>query len=318
MVQPDLTVLVATYEPDLHKLECTLASILIQTGIRICIIISDDGSRDMHCEEIKAYFQKHNFSDYRILTHEKNQGTVKNVISGMVECKTKYVKLISPGDMIYGEDTLAGWLQETEKCDAEMSFGDFIAYHMEKENFHAIAREASPVNASEYTGEEPVPDYFLYDDIAYAPAIMVKRDAFLKYLRMMEGKVIYCEDAAYRIMSYCGARFYYYPRDVVLYEVGAGISTNGDSDWDKRLQHDMREAYKIMWSLPCYVPEWREKHQKYRSLEPVKHAGVSFHMWKYLCYPKYVHRKIRKMIRKKRYTTTDVNLGYLRDIGLVE
>ena len=41
----DVSIIVATYNPDLNKLMSTLLSIIIQKGIKFEIIVTDDGSQ---------------------------------------------------------------------------------------------------------------------------------------------------------------------------------------------------------------------------------------------------------------------------------
>lgn len=100
------TVLIVTYHPDWKKLLVTLDSIMAQTFKDYEIVVSDDGSEENCFDKIEAYFAAHQFANYTLISHEKNQGTVKNLIDGLAKAKGKYVRDFGPGDAFYNEHTL--------------------------------------------------------------------------------------------------------------------------------------------------------------------------------------------------------------------
>lgn len=61
------------------------------------IVVSDDGSEENCFDKIEAYFTAHQFANYTLIPHEKNQGTVKNLIDGLAKAKGKYVRDFGPG-----------------------------------------------------------------------------------------------------------------------------------------------------------------------------------------------------------------------------
>ena len=100
------TVLIVTYHPDWKKLLVTLDSVMAQTFKDYEIVVSDDGSEENCFDKIEAYFAAHQFANYTLIPHEKNQGTVKNLIDGLAKAKGKYVRDFGPGDAFYNEHTL--------------------------------------------------------------------------------------------------------------------------------------------------------------------------------------------------------------------
>ena len=74
------TVLIVTYHPDWKKLLVTLDSVMAQTFKDYEIVVSDDGSEENCFDKIETYFKAHQFANYTLIPHEKNQGTVKNLI----------------------------------------------------------------------------------------------------------------------------------------------------------------------------------------------------------------------------------------------
>lgn len=79
----EISVVVIQYNPIWEKLMYTLQSILQQTEIRYEIVIADDGSRDKYFDKTIDFFKEKKFCDYQIVDNTKNQGTVKNVLSGL-------------------------------------------------------------------------------------------------------------------------------------------------------------------------------------------------------------------------------------------
>lgn len=105
-----ISVLVLTYNPSKQKLIATLKSIIKQENVDIQVIVSDDGSKENYFEEAKEFLEKNNFTDYKFVNCEKNQGTVKNAIRAVGVSNGEYVKLISPGDMFTSNNVLRNWL----------------------------------------------------------------------------------------------------------------------------------------------------------------------------------------------------------------
>lgn len=91
------TVLIVTYHPDWKKLLVTLDSVMAQTFKDYEIVVSDDGSEENCFDKIEAYFTAYQFANYTLIPHEKNQGTVKNLIDGLAKAKGKYVRDFGPG-----------------------------------------------------------------------------------------------------------------------------------------------------------------------------------------------------------------------------
>lgn len=99
---PKVSVIVGAYRPDLHKMLLTLRSILLQKKCSYEIILTDDGSKENYFAEVKDFFARAPFSDYKLLPSEKNQGTVLNVWKALQVAQGEYIRLISPGDFMHG------------------------------------------------------------------------------------------------------------------------------------------------------------------------------------------------------------------------
>ncbi len=93
------SVLLVTYNSELSDIFKTLTSIINQEFEHFEIVLSDDGSEDNKFKQIEEFMKEHKFFNYKMVGHDKNQGTVKNLISGLENCSGKYVRDFGPGDM---------------------------------------------------------------------------------------------------------------------------------------------------------------------------------------------------------------------------
>ena len=101
------SVIVACYNPILSKVKFTLKTILQQDIKDIEIILVDDGSKDNQFQAVEQYLVQNNFKNYKFVANKINQGTVKNIISGLNVCTGRYIKLLSPGDGFYSSDVVS-------------------------------------------------------------------------------------------------------------------------------------------------------------------------------------------------------------------
>ena len=275
-----VSVVVLSYRPDLPKMWMTLASILLQKNTEFEIVIADDGSQNNHFEEIRGFFQKNHFENYTLVENTSNQGTVNNYLSGLERCRYDCVKPISPGDLLYGEEVLARWADTM--TDAAFSLARAVYYHREKESFVADRHKAQPMELELYESfaenrERIVRNYLINRDWALGSAVMVNRDAAIRYLKEMAGEIIYSEDTMFSLMLSRGEKGACYPENGVLYELGTGISTAGNSAWQQKVDRDRDVANEMV--LSCNTLSQGLK----RDVERVFHAAQAGGIRKKLC-----------------------------------
>lgn len=247
--QAGVSVLVCTYEQEWEKLKMTLDSIICQKGVDFEIIVSDDGSKINHCDAVTEYFQDKMFTDYTFITSEINTGIVKNTIRALAACRKQFVKFISPGDCILEEDTLCRWIAFLRESGKRWSFADVVPYKRDGGVICKASMEEHPRLKEDYKkGVDEISrwNYVVLSDIAVGAAMILEFDLFREYLAKIDGRVVYAEDNIFRLMMYDGVVGAYYPKGTILYEVGCGISTSGDSEWDKLISKDWHETIKIM------------------------------------------------------------------------
>lgn len=245
----DITVLIVTYNSEYEDLVATLDSTLMQQGISIQIVIADDGSENNNFDRVTQYFAERDYRDYELVANENNQGTVKNIISGMDVSTGEYVKTISPGDYFDNEYTIADWVRGIRKSGRKWSFSDAVFYVVHSDGKSVLKGKHNPMILKPYIkndDRECIWNYLVLEDGALGAATMSHTDTFRRYLDMINDKVVYAEDMAFRLMMYDNLLPYYYRKDAVWYEYGGGISTSGSDKWRIRLQKDMDSADEIL------------------------------------------------------------------------
>lgn len=241
-----VSVVVLTYKPDKRKMFMTFRSILLQKNVDFQIVIADDGSDLNYAEEAKQFFDDNGFTDYTFILNPKNVGTVKNALSAMDSCKGQYIKLISPGDYLYGENTLAGWVSKIRKDNSVVCFSDTVHYHFNIEGkIEIISTYASPNEYQKYLkgSEEFRKAYLIKNDICCGASVLASTEKVREYLGYLDGKVILAEDNMYRLMAYKNEPESWYSNNSVLYEFGTGVSTGGVN---LRVFNDWTETDNIM------------------------------------------------------------------------
>lgn len=245
----DVSIIVATYNPRWDALVATLDSILKQTYIDYEIIIADDGSKIHYFDLLNDYFAKCNFTNIKLVKNKVNRGTVYNVYSGLLEARGNFVKIISPGDLLYKADTLRKWIDFMEDSNLKWSFSEVIPYQNIDDSITPSTVKTYPRNISVYrngTDEAIRWQYFVLSDLAVGASMICCRDLQIKYIEEILNVVIYAEDNIWRSMMFDGIIGRLYDEYTVLYEYGTGVSTSKNNIWTKRLRDDWNNNDKIL------------------------------------------------------------------------
>ena len=246
----EISVIMAIYHPNWEKCLFTLDSILGQKGVCFELIITDDGSENNLFDKFESYLTEKGFNNYRLISHEQNQGTVKNYCDGLKAANGKYVKLISPGDALYNETTLQDWLSFLTKSGKTWSFGEAVFYQIEDAKRKIVSAPAFPRMIGCYKKGKPDTcrwNYVVLEDVALGAAILCDRNEFLSRLAKLTGIVKFAEDTAITAMVYDGLLPAYYSHNAMFYEYGTGVST-GEQAWKKRIQEDLKNAELVLAS----------------------------------------------------------------------
>ena len=247
----EVSVIVASYNPDVEKLLFTVDSVLKQTGIDLELIITDDGSGNDHFGEVEQFIKNNSDIDYLLLCHKQSQGTVKNILDAVEHANGKYIRTLGMGDAIAGTNTLRDHVNYLEKSGKSWSFGQMIYFSVDDNgNRHFVKHVARPQITKTYMDgddDKCIWQYCVLKDIATGTAILYEKDVLKKYLNLIKDKVIYVEDYIGMIMTYDGLIAAYYPHPVVYYEFASGgISDPSRKDWSGKIVKDINAIEQIM------------------------------------------------------------------------
>lgn len=270
----DVSIIVATYRQETSKIILTIKSILDQKNVRFQIIVTDDGSEDNHFEELRVFFGEEKFDDYVLLDSDCNQGTVKNFIKGVEASNSDYVKFISPGDLLFGDNVLSEWIECMRSNCAEVSFSDVIYYQIKEDNIELIKCRTAPQDTKIYKRADGryIKNLVLFNDVWLGAAVLCKTETLKKYLDMIAGKVVLLEDGIYRIMGYDKVSCCHFEKEAIFYEYGVGVASSTfdvKSDIHIKLVKDWKTVSEIILDMPVinrrfekkfrYFVQWKEK-----------------------------------------------------------
>ncbi len=263
----EVSVLCVQYNPQWEKIQRTLQSIIQQKEIKIQIVIADDGSEyDWHFE-ISMYLEENNFYDYVFAMSPINRGTVINALTGVGLCLGKYVKTISPGDLLIHENILKRWVGALKKSGKKWSFSEAVYYSIDnsgKKEYHSVTAHPQLLEPYKKGKESECRwNYAAMGDIALGAAEIISKDLCFYYLNLIKGRVIYADDNIYRLMMFDNVIPYYFPEKTVYYEYGTGISTNGSRLWDEKLKKDWLAANEVMRERAVDNDPTQEEIMKY-------------------------------------------------------
>lgn len=235
------TVLVLTYNAIWKKLKLTLDGILKQDFQDYEIVLCDDGSKNNLKDIIIEYFEKQGFDRYVLVLNEQNQGTVKNIISGLEVSKGKYIRDFGPGDLFYSFDSLERIYSYMEANSFKLCFGRLKGYSIGTND---------DINYCEYTFPFDIKAYKKFDikrikknlvlctDNIVGASMILEKDLFLYYMRKISPNVKYLEDIFPILAALDGEYFHFYDDYLMWYECDTGVSTSGNNEFRKLLFKD--------------------------------------------------------------------------------
>lgn len=243
-----VSIIIVLYNSDMIKAERTIKSAVSQKNIDFEIIVSDDGSKDNPKENIIAIFKKYNFTNYKININPQNVGTVKNILSALELSSGKYVYCISPGDMIYDDNTINCFFNFAEKNNASVCFGNYYDYRIVNDKTEILGRISTSVRTPFYCEKKSFTMYkllIMFGEGILGPAFFRERNYALKYIGQVSKVSKYVEDNTSVICSLVdNVPIYYCDKRICWYECDTGISRN--SEWNSRIAKDFRETIEIL------------------------------------------------------------------------
>lgn len=245
----DVSVIVASYNPKLAKLLGTIRSILLQKNVSMEIILVDDGSDNNFFAEVRKLYKDFSFDNHVEIGHKRNVGTVKNLYSGIEIARGKYIKMLSPGDLLYSDYSMARILRYMDNMNASLCFSEAVYYCENNNQVKALEvpnRPYAPYLYDDLETNDYKRDYLLFNDVIPGAVIWATTLVYQKYFPLILGKVKYAEDYIYRIMLADGIRMFHYTKRSIWYEFWTGISTSNDELWEKRIMKDRNSTNIIL------------------------------------------------------------------------
>lgn len=289
------SVIIATYNPDLKKLYRTIRSIVFQEGVEHEIIITDDGSSMDFCQQIEDYFRVLEYQSYRILRHDKNVGTVNNVYDAIRYAKFENIKLISPGDYFYQNNSLHAWLAYMSRMNSDICFAKIIPYFENDKGQFCIDNQFRKPNndtvyCKKYNQRSFLVNMGLISNTPVGASYLGKKELYLNYLPKIIDIVKYAEDFIYRLMLLDGIKIDYFQQYGIWYEVGSGISTSKQMEWGKRLKKDEDSLYMLIRRT-----KYEGEGKRFAKLVRFRKKAI-FKLMEALYYPEYLFWVILRKI----------------------
>lgn len=261
-----ISVLVLSYNSDIDKLYLTLKSIIKQKIDDFEIVVSDDGSKDNHEQELAEYFKQNDFSNYKLVMNELNKGTVQNILSGLKACEGEYVKPISSGDCLYAEDTLTR-LYDFMKADSlDYCHGLIRGYHRLEDGSIQYIPYSHPFDIEAYRKRDMdkiTRNLVLYSDNTCGAGICYEKKFFIHYMNLISEVVKYEEDIFQVVAAVENRKVALFDDYIVWYEIGLGVSTNKKSKIYDLLAKDVDGLYRKLYD---WHPENKYVKKRYKML----------------------------------------------------
>lgn len=248
-IKKQVSVLVLLYKPQIEKVFYTLSAIIKQKNIDFEVIISDDGSEKDYFSQIKEYLEKANFKDYILTKCKKNMGTVENYNNALLNASGEYVFATSPGDILFDDMVLSDLYHFARSNDSLITFGNAVYYNCESNKINFITSQQNyPPRPSIFDGKHSAfmeESALFFGGVILGATFFRERNNAVKYLEKIRGLSKYVEDNTCTFIAVAeGIRIRYYDRQMVWYEYGSGISTDGTSQSKSLLAKDFDAVYR--------------------------------------------------------------------------
>ena len=244
---PEMSVIIIQYNPQWKKIERTIKSIAMQKDCDFEVLVADDGSKEDCFVESEKLLNALGIASYTFVKSKENGGTVNNVIQGLECARGKYVRVIAPGDCLYAEDTLSRICNFMRKNNAKEVFGKIAGYSEGRKYALNVQIPLDPSIYDDKKNTDVILKHLLeYSDNISGASYSWEREYYLESLKKIQNKVRFLEDCVNVFTILDGYKIHYMDEYVTLYEMGTGISTNGDNVWLSRLREDWLNFYEVV------------------------------------------------------------------------
>ena len=250
MYKYEFSVIVITYNAIWDKLKLTLDSIIRQSFENFEIVMADDGSKEDVFDKVEAFFAENNFTRYTLVRNEQNQGTIKNLLSGLDKAQGRYIRMFGPGDLFFDENSLAGVYKFMSESGCEGCFGLMRGYYKDETGAIKTRPYTFPFDLKAYRDGDDAKitkNLTVFADNVSGASMCLSHEYMDEYLNRIAGKVIYLEDVFQVMAALDGRRLQLYDEYLILYEDSVGISTSKNSNFRKLLRKDNDTFYEMVF-----------------------------------------------------------------------
>ncbi len=246
----NVSVVIATYNPDINKLMKTIRSVMIQRNIIFEVIVTDDGSKCFPLQSLSCIAKEYPNIHFEIIRNASNKGTVQNLLSGVLHSSGEYVVFISPGDMLFDENTLESFYSFAITNKADICFGNAIHYYVNDGKINVCSDKAEPFHPHLYNSNNllrgQVAAHFGGNRIN-GTTYFRKRTIAFDLLNRISRYSKYVEDTTCLWLYLAeNNKIFYYDRNFSWYERGSGISTSKEKKWKAILNDDYLLTLKYL------------------------------------------------------------------------
>ena len=255
----------------------TLDSIFIQDYPEIEVVLSDDGTPEFNQEEepLRDYIEKNKQNNIInvIFNHlEVNQGTVKNINSGIKKSSGGYIKLISSEDVFADSSSITNYVEYMNEKNAYIVFGKMRGVTKDGVYKDELLACESDYDLLKSYNLKQQRDRLFARNFLPAPAAFFRRDVFDK-CGMFDEDIRLIEDYPYWInLTKHRVKFEYLDKVTVLYRL-SGVSSAGS--YSEMFMEDMFVIYD-KYIFP-YDKRFKAFQKPYNAL---KRDGLTFYMEK--------------------------------------
>ena len=210
--KPLFTVIIPSYNQG-KTIRQSIGSVLIQDYENLELIVTDDASSDFDKNAVQDYIEENkreNLQEYRVIAHQQNVGTVRNLNSAIAKAAGNYVTVFAGDDCLYDEHTLSNY----EKGFAEHPEKNIITaqcYRYDSEMKEFLLKQV-PENRAYQINESPALVQFrmLSEWNAFAMGATAFRKATLEKYNFFDERYRLVEDwPLFLKLTRNGERFYF-------------------------------------------------------------------------------------------------------------
>lgn len=269
--RPLVSFVVPTYNSGRDVL-ITLASIMRQDFRDFEVLVTDDGSEPVYVEELKQRVSGFPGSEkIRLIENPENRGIIPNLQSAYLQARGRYIKVLSPGDLLYGAGVTEKMLSCIGKSPVPFVVGLQRAYRID------VAGGVRDEPGFLYPGprEMKIRDHYtafqvmLRRGFLNGPTFFFERSFYIENC-WLPAQVKYLGDYSIALVlawqgvfpSYCNSFF-------VHYQFGSGITTKGSSSWEAKIREDNIGLFDWLGSdqapPPCdpLLSEYVKRHRRF-------------------------------------------------------